>query len=96
MNLNELKQVELNNVDNVSEHAESVLTLKKDEIREYLEFALDTFYSDDSKENSETVIDFFNIEKFKPFYEEMYNSVNVKSDKIDSENEVDSDVNETE
>ena len=83
MNLEELKNVDLLTLENEKEHLNSVLELETEELKDYLMYAIDTFYkTDEEGENSEVVERFFNEEKFKPYYKEMMESDVDESEEI--------------
>ena len=72
MNLEELKQVDLTTLEDEKEHLENVLTLETEDLKEYLTYAIDTYFkTEEEGENSEVVERFFGEESFKTIYKEM-------------------------
>lgn len=70
MNIEKLKQVEIDSLDKdkLNEHKQNVLSLNKDEIVDYLKFAVDKFYkTEEEGDNTPSIIEFFN-DDFKDFY----------------------------
>jgi hypothetical protein len=70
-NMEKLKKVKINELtkDEILIHKENILKLSKDEIIEYLTYAIDTFYKiEEEGENDDNVEFFFDLEEFKPFY----------------------------
>jgi len=71
MNLEELKNVDVTTLvtEKVKEHQDNVLTLEKDELHEYILYALDTYYkTEEEGENNESVELFFGDDRFKDIY----------------------------
>lgn len=74
MNIEELKEKNITefNSDEITAHIENVMSLEKEEKKEYLLFALDNYYAiDEETTNSEEVESFFSYEDFKPIYVEL-------------------------
>jgi len=72
MKLDELKNVDLRELEDFTEHLETVLSLGEEDLYEYLEYAIDTYYNTEEEgENSQIVEDFFTNETFKPIYVKM-------------------------
>jgi len=74
MNIEELKEKNITefNSDEITAHIETVMSLEKEEKKEYLLFALDNYYAiDEETTNSEEVESFFSYEDFKPIYVEL-------------------------
>jgi len=72
MTIEELKKVDLTLLKSEKEHKEEVLKLNHSDLKEYLNFAIDTFYkTEEEGENNEVVKSFFSDDRFKPVYEEL-------------------------
>jgi hypothetical protein len=74
MKLDELKEKNITefNSDEITEHIKTVMSLEKEEMKEYLLFALDNYYViDEETKNTEEVETFFSYEDFKPVYAEL-------------------------
>ena len=74
MNIEELKEKNITefNSDEIAAHIETVMSLEKKEMKEYLLYALDNYYAiDEETTNTEEVESFFSYEDFKPIYVEL-------------------------
>ena len=75
MNLEELKEVNLLELDDLKEHTEKVFSLNDEDLNEYLLYALDTYYkTEEEGTNSEKIEEFFSNEKFKDIYRTLIES----------------------
>lgn len=75
--MEKLKEVKIENLskEEIIEHRKNVLSLEKEQIVEYLKFAIDTFYkTEDEGDNNKSVEMFFDTEDFKSYYDEILNS----------------------
>ena len=74
MNLDELKEKNITqfNSDEITMHIETVMSLEKEDKKDYLLFALDNYYTiDEETKNTEEVERFFSYDDFKPIYIEL-------------------------
>ena len=89
MNLEELKGLNITefNSDEITKHIETIMTLVKEDKKDYLLFALNNYYSiDEETKNTDVIERFFSYEDFKPFYKELMAEL-----MVENKNEVETD-----
>jgi len=70
--IEDLRKVKINDLTDteIQEHRNNVLKLEKNDILEYLKFALDNFYkSEEEGENDKNIDMFFDADEFLEYYQ---------------------------